>query len=124
MLKPNPFGWVSIPATDIERAVAFYNRVFGLSLEVNEDMGHPMAFLPGVPDAYGAMGAITAGPTRPGLDGPIAFLACAGDLSEPLGRVEKAGGKVLDPKTAIGPYGFVAQFRDSEGNRMGLHSEV
>ena len=29
-----------------------------------------------------------------------------------------------DPKTPIGPYGFIAQFRDNEGNRIGLHSEA
>ena len=124
MLKPNPIGWVSIPAADVARAVAFYNRIFGLSLEINEDMGHPMAFLPGDRESYGAMGAITGGPTPPGLDGPIVFFACEGDLSDPLGRVEAAGGAVLDPKTPIGPYGFIAQFRDSEGNRIGLHSEA
>jgi len=124
MLKPNPIAWVSIPATDVARAVAFYNRVFGLSLEVTEEMGHPMAFLPGDRESHGAMGAITGGPTPPGLDGPIAFFACAVDLDQPLGRVEAAGGAVLDTKTPIGASGFVAQFRDSEGNRVGLHSEV
>jgi hypothetical protein len=35
-----------------------------------------------------------------------------------------SGGAVLDPRTPIGPDGFVAQFRDNEGNRVGLHSEV
>ena len=47
MLKSNPIGWVSIPAIDISRAVAFYNQVFDLSLEITEEMGPPMAFLPG-----------------------------------------------------------------------------
>jgi uncharacterized protein len=124
MLKPNPFGWISIPATDVPRAVAFYNKVFGLSLEINEEMGHPMAFLPGDREAYGATGAITASPTPPEMDGAIAFFACEGDLSDALGRVEAAGGAVIESKTPIGPYGFIAQFRDSEGNRIGLHSEV
>ena len=80
-----------------------------------------MAFLPGDRESYGAMGAITGGPTPPGLDGPIVIFACAVDLDEPLGRVEAAGGAVLEPKTPIRPYGFIAQFRDSEGNRIGLH---
>lgn len=124
MLKTNPIGWISIPAADVPRAVKFYNQVFDLKLEINEEMGHPMAFLPGDQQSYGAMGAISAGPTPPGLDGAIAFFACDGDLSNALGRVESAGGKVLEQKTPIGPYGFVAQFRDSEGNRIGLHSEI
>ncbi len=45
------------------------------------------------------------------------------DLSEPLSRVEGAGGKVLVPKTNIGEgMGYYALFIDSEGNRVGLHS--
>jgi predicted enzyme related to lactoylglutathione lyase len=44
-------------------------------------------------------------------------------LDETLGRVEKAGGKIVMPKTDIGPPGFIAIVRDSEGNSVGLHSE-
>lgn len=124
MLKSNPIVRVSIPAADIDRAVAFYNAVFGLELEVIEDLGNRIAFLPGDREAGGAMGAITTGPTAPSTDGPIVFFGCAEDLAGPLGRVEAAGGRILDPKNQIGPYGFVAQFEDSEGNRVGLHSET
>ena len=40
-------------------------------------------------------------------------------------RSEKrfAGGKVVMPKTDIGPPGFIALVRDTEGNVVGLHSE-
>ena len=44
-------------------------------------------------------------------------------LAGALGKVEAAGGKVAMPKTAISPeIGFMAFFIDSEGNRVGLHS--
>jgi predicted enzyme related to lactoylglutathione lyase len=36
--------------------------------------------------------------------------------------VEEAGGKLLFSKTDIGEFGFFAQIIDSEGNRIGLHS--
>ena len=40
-----------------------------------------------------------------------------------LVRIEKAGGKVLLPKTFMGDMvGNIAFFLDSEGNRIGLHS--
>ena len=32
------------------------------------------------------------------------------------------GGEVLLPKTSVGEHGFCAWLRDSEGNRVGLHS--
>jgi hypothetical protein len=44
------------------------------------------------------------------------------DLAEPLSKVEKAGGKILLPKTSIGQNGFMAHFIDSEGNKVALHS--
>lgn len=41
-----------------------------------------------------------------------------------LGRVEKAGGKVVLPKAAITPeLGYFAMFTDTEGNRVALHSQ-
>ena len=37
--------------------------------------------------------------------------------------VQAAGGKVLMPKTPIGQHGAIAHVLDSEGNRIGLHSQ-
>ncbi len=34
----------------------------------------------------------------------------------------KNGGKIIEPKKQIGPYGFRAIILDSEGNKMALHS--
>ncbi len=39
-----------------------------------------------------------------------------------LERIKQNDGKVLLPKTSIGEYGFVANFEDSEGNKVSLHS--
>ncbi len=36
--------------------------------------------------------------------------------------VERGGGKVLEPKHAIGPHGYRAVVLDSAGNRKALHS--
>jgi predicted enzyme related to lactoylglutathione lyase len=41
-----------------------------------------------------------------------------------LAKVVKNGGKALMPKTSIGEWGFIANFEDSEGNRIALHSMV
>ena len=37
-------------------------------------------------------------------------------------RIEKAGGKVVQPKMNIGEFGFISIFIDTEGNTVGLHS--
>jgi predicted enzyme related to lactoylglutathione lyase len=44
------------------------------------------------------------------------------DIPETLRRINANGGKTLMPKTAIGQYGFIAQYEDTEGNRLALHS--
>ena len=37
--------------------------------------------------------------------------------------VEPSGGKILQPKESIGPFGFRAVVLDTEGNRIALHSK-
>jgi len=40
-----------------------------------------------------------------------------------IDRIEKAGGKILMPKTLISQQiGYMAFFTDTEGNRMALHA--
>lgn len=51
----------------------------------------------------------------------VIYFECE-DLAVEEAKVEKAGGKVIMPKMAIGEFGFIAQFIDTEGNRIGLHS--
>jgi hypothetical protein len=46
------------------------------------------------------------------------------DIEKTLGRVGAKGGKILNPKTAIGEYGFIAHFEDCEGNRVALQSAL
>jgi predicted enzyme related to lactoylglutathione lyase len=59
----------------------------------------------------------------PSAQGSLIYLSAGRDLAVVLGRVVRAGGVVLAGKTEIGPkLGHYALFRDSEGNRVGLHS--
>ena len=67
-------------------------------------------------------GLIRSEHTKPSQDGTTVYLNGGDDLSDPLSRVEDAGGKVIMPKTAIGEHGFMAQFIDTEGNKIALHS--
>jgi predicted enzyme related to lactoylglutathione lyase len=43
-------------------------------------------------------------------------------LDEAVAAANANGGSILKAKHAIGPYGFCAVIRDSEGNRVALHS--
>ena len=67
-------------------------------------------------------GLIEAEAQKPTSDGPTLYINGGDNLSTPLAKVEASGGKVIMPKTDIGENGFMAQFIDTEGNRIALHS--
>jgi len=81
-----------------------------------------MGFLPGT-DPKSVGGAVVAGEGyEPTTKGTMVYLNGGDDLEVPLGRIEKAGGKILMSKTSIGENGFIAHFTDTEGNKVSLHS--
>ena len=87
-----------------------------------EAMGMKSAFFP-ADMKHGIGGSIVENKEyQPSDKGTLVYLNGGEDLSIPLAKVEKAGGKVLMPKTSIGPNGFMAQFADTEGNKVAFHS--
>ncbi len=128
MIPHNPIGWIEIPVTDMDRAIKFYETVFGFKLERHQMGPLDMAWFPSVQDSVGAAGTLVKHPefyAASESKGPLVyFTAFSGDLSTELNRVEKAGGKVLVPKKQISPdHGYMGMFLDSEGNRIALHSK-
>jgi len=121
----NALSWFEIPVTDYARAKKFYSALVGAELQ-EVPMGDEMqyAMFPLEEPMSGIGGAICRmeGMT-PSHAGSMVYLNGGDDLSAILSRVEPAGGKILQPKTAISPeFGFFATFEDTEGNRIGLHS--
>ena len=118
----NPVNWFEVPATDLDRATAFYERVLAVKLQKQEFGGLKMAWFPMQQDAPGATGSLVQQESYiPSHEGSMVYFS-VGDIEAALGRVAENGGKVLNGKTGIGEYGFVAHFEDSEGNRVALHS--
>jgi uncharacterized protein len=118
----NAISWFEIPAKDIRRAVKFYSSVLGVDIHETDMMGTKMGFFPS--DGKNVSGAIVQGNDyTPSSDGCLLYLNGGEDLQQPLSKVEKAGGKVIVPKTQISPEaGNFAMFIDTEGNRVSLHS--
>ncbi|MGY6647321.1 VOC family protein [Wenyingzhuangia sp. IMCC45574] len=121
----NAINWFEIPATNYERAKEFYTTVLDIQVEDHHmpEQNVKYGMLPYDKDSDGVGGgiAVMEGLT-PTTDGPTIYLNGGDDLSVALSKVEAAGGKVIMPKTDIGENGFMAQFIDSEGNRLALHS--
>jgi len=113
--------WFEIPVLELDRAVKFYTDVMKVEFHLVEDEKSKMAFFPF--DQGTASGALVLSDGYvPSNSGAVIYLNGGADLSEALGRVEAAGGKVTLPKMSIGENGYIAHFKDTEGNRVAFHS--
>jgi hypothetical protein len=122
--KENALNWFEISVSDINRAKTFYESVFGIQMETQEMMGMKMAFFPSEDMNGKVSGGLVQGPMhKASADGAKVYLNGNPDLSDALSKVDKAGGKVIMPKTKISDeIGFMAAFTDTEGNSISLHS--
>jgi uncharacterized protein len=118
-------NWFEIPVTDMSRAINFYQTLTGrtISKEAFGPPGEEMAMFP-VDEKEAITGCLQLSPSsKPSQDGSLLYLNANPTLDTWIGRVEKAGGKILTPKTALPPgMGFFAVFLDCEGNRVGLYA--
>ena len=124
-MSSNPVGWFEIYVKDMPRAKAFYEKVFGVTLQkldtpagdVSEMWSFPMS--QNGAGAAGALVSMTAGPS--GSGGTVVYFTSE-DCAVETGRVTGAGGSVMKDKFSIGQYGFISLVVDPEGNVVGIHS--
>ncbi len=124
MSKMNAIGWFDIYVDQLDRAVAFYETVFGCTLEaIGDPTGESrMMSFPNDMSAYGAGGALTKSPhVAPGIGGTVVYFNSE-DCAVQEARVAGAGGKVVRPKFSIGDFGWVTLCMDTEGNMFGISS--
>lgn len=121
----NVISWFQIPVINFERAVKFYNRILSVELLESQTMGAKVALFPHDMKSGAVGGALYEGVGfTPSKDGTAILLNAGDDLSIVLSKIEQFGGSIIMPKTPINNNnGFIAYFIDSEGNRIGLHSE-
>ena len=118
-------GWFEIPVTDMDRAKDFYEAVFKVEISVHDLGGLIMGWFPFSEGQKGASGSLVKHEMYQPSDthGPLIYFSCR-DVNGELGDVEEAGGTILKPKTEIGGgHGFMALIKDTEGNRIALHSQ-
>lgn len=119
----NAINWFEIFVADMDRATRFYETVLDISLRREVFAGDPMAVFPAADSGVG--GALVHrgdAPHQPGSGGTVVYLDATGKLDACIGRVGKAGGRVITPKIDIGDPGHIAIVCDSEGNVVGLHA--
>ena len=108
--------WGEIPVTDMEKAVAFYNKVFGYQSTIDNTGPNPMATLGPSMETAGAH----LYPGKPATDnGNTIHLGLPDTLEEGMARCTEAGGEIVSPPISIPPGRFVYA-KDPDGNSIGL----
>lgn len=110
-------AYLDFSADDPDRAINFYKTVFGW--EVAKWAGSSDYWL-----------IKTGASSEPGIDGGLAKRTAPGQFTTPfvavssideyVAKVIEHGGAIAEPKTTIPGIGYIAAFRDPEGNTIGL----
>ena len=126
----NMIVWADIPVTDLDRARKFYGAVLQrefVTMEGMEGVALPAPDDPAAPptgDMPVAFDLVQSDRQKPGEDGCTIYLASGGDAEGMLRRAADAGGEILSPAAFMGEMiGTIGFFRDSEGNRIGVHQQ-
>lgn len=120
----NSINWVEIPVADFDRAKRFYSAIYDYDMPEIMMGDYRMGFFICEREGEHVGAAIVAGEGyEPSKQGTRAYLNGGSDLNIVLNRIEKAGGKITQPKTLITEeIGYYAAFIDTEGNLVSLHS--
>lgn len=115
--------WFEIPVADLARAQRFYETVLGRALRRESFGGGEIAIFSYDPPATGGCLQPGANAIAASGHGIRVYLDCTPSLDAALARVEPAGGRIVQPKSALPPgMGYIAHLRDTEGNEVGLHA--
>lgn len=118
----NQIVWCDIPVVDLDRAVKFYSAMLGQPVKKQDFSGMTVGILPHNDGEVGGC-LFTSAEEKPSDKGVMIYLDANGRLDEAIAAVTANGGKVVQAKHPIGPFGFRAVVLDSEGNRVALHSD-
>lgn len=120
--KNNFISLFEIPATNIPRAINFYQAILDIKIEKMEVPGMEMGIFPYENQTTTGILMKSEG-YKPTSNGVTIYLNGGDNLQIILDKVEKNGGKIILPKTVhADENGFFALFIDTEGNKLGLNS--
>jgi predicted enzyme related to lactoylglutathione lyase len=118
--KSNPVVYFEIPVIDIDRATKFYSTVFNFKFDTTIIDNNKMALFPFTEEKSDISGALAKGEIyKPTKDGVLIYFNTV-NIDETLRLANANGGQILYPKTDNG-IGLVAEFEDTEGNRIALY---
>jgi predicted enzyme related to lactoylglutathione lyase len=109
--------YLEIPANRPEDAATFYSTIFGWTVRERGDGN--LAF-----DDSGAVSGTWVKEADRAPDERTRVYIMVDSIADSLRQIEAGGGRVLTPRTDIGPgMGAFAAFADPVGNEFGLYEE-
>lgn len=119
-----------IPCNDKEKTGEFYSSVFQWKMVPFSDMNYIVCHTCEVDEGNDNMpkevGVINGGLFNKG-DGPVqapSITINVDSIDEKLGKVSSSGGEVVKEKSKVGDMGYIAYFKDPDGNVIGLWENV
>jgi predicted enzyme related to lactoylglutathione lyase len=113
--------YFEIPVDDFNRAIEFYETVFGWKITKQERPSGPY---------YSVK---TGDPDEPGINGSlfkkeegwstVSNVIRVQNIDSVIESLKKLGGEIIFPKTVINGVGYLAYFKDPEGNTFGMMQE-
>lgn len=114
----NHLSHFAVCVDDAQRAMKFYERVFGWGFQPYGPPGFYLVATDGpgkggrVPGAMQKKFEVVPGVVPTGFECTISVT----DIDAVIAAIEKSGGKILMPKATIPSVGTMVRFRDTEGN--------
>ena len=115
-----------LPADNVERAKKFYKEAFNWQIEDVPEMSYIIVRttevdnerMPKTPGAING-GMFKRGDMNNAVTSPT-FSIDVANIDDAIKMIKNAGGLILKDKTAVGDMGFMAYFKDTEGNILSV----
>jgi len=129
--ETNIITWFEIPVNNTQRAKKFYETILDIEMtsQFIAETNEPLTSFPYDPEVIQATsGRVTGVLTEsenssPSANGTVVYINASPNLQSVLDKVQPAGGELISPVINI-KAGLIAFILDSEGNKIGLHSEI
>lgn len=117
-------SWFEIPVQDLDRARHFYQVAFSVHMDVMDMEDFRMALFPGAMNSTHSSGALIQHSWyQPSEKGVLIYLNADPSMDEVIGRIRQEGGEIIQEKRLITEnLGYMAVFKDTEGNTVALHA--
>ena len=115
-----------LPADNVERAKKFYKETFDWQMQDMPEMNYIILRTVDIdekmmPKESGAIngGMFKRGDTNNMINGPTLSVG-VDDIDSAIKKIKNAGGLILKDKMPVGDMGFMAYFKDTEGNILSV----